>query len=221
MKTWTGEQYQPWEGGFFELPCYSQPMSSPRSRGPRAGATPLKLTYEDYLYLPDDGKRHEIIDGEHYVSPAPKVRHQTILGNLLSILWNFVRQHQLGRVWMAPVDVVLSSTDVVQPDLIFLSAARQHLLTEDNLQGAPDLVVEVLSEATRRKDEVTKRHLYDRFGVAEYWVIDPELETVKVYRRSGEQLVRHAELSLEAKDRLSSPLFPRLEIRLADLFAQA
>jgi Uma2 family endonuclease len=137
------------------------------------------------------------------------------------MLYPLARDQHLGEVLPAPVDVVLSSTDVVQPDLIFLSAERRNLFTEDNVQGAPDLVGEILSEATRRKDEVTKRHLYQRFGVAEYWVIDPELETVKVYRRSGEWLERQVELSLEAKDRLSSPLFPRLEIPLADLFAQA
>jgi Uma2 family endonuclease len=180
---------------------------------------PVKLTYEDYLYLPEDGKRHEIIDGEHYVSPAPATRHQIILANLLHLLHPLVRELRLGRVLPAPVDVVLSDTDVVQPDLLYVSTAHLDRLTEANLQGAPDLAVEILSDSTRRTDEITKRRLYERHGVAEYWVVDPVLESIKVYRRNAQdRYERAAELTLEAADTLTTPLPAGLQIPLQAVF---
>lgn len=180
---------------------------------------PLKLTYEDYLHLPEDGKRHELIDGDHYVTPAPFTRHQILLANLFRALDRWVDERALGRVLPAPVDVVLSEVDVVQPDLLFL--AREHLerLTEANVQGPPDLVVEILSESTRRTDEITKRHLYERYGVPEYWIVDPVLEAVKVYRGApGERYARASELSREAGDVLSTPLLPDLTVPLEHIF---
>lgn len=184
---------------------------------------PRKLTYEDYLRFPEDGKRHELIDGEHYVTAAPNTRHQTVLLNLVGVLLPFVRRSRLGKLMIAPFDVVLSDFDVVEPDLLFLSSARSDLLTQANLQGAPDLAVEVLSPSTRRTDENAKRHLYERRGVAEYWLVDPEAETVKVWRWTGPvpgegPFERVAELSLESADALASPLFPGLVVPLAAVF---
>jgi Uma2 family endonuclease len=184
-----------------------------------ADARTLKLTYEDYLYFPEDGKRHELIDGEHYVTAAPNLKHQTAVGNLLLELGGFVRARKLGRVWTAPVDVVLSDHDVVQPDLVFLARDRMGLAEGGaNLQGAPDLAVEVLSPATRRTDAVMKRHLYEKFGVREYWLVDPELEKVEVYRLWDGRYRRAAELAAEGGDVLKSPLFPGLEIVLSEIF---
>lgn len=179
----------------------------------------VKLTYEDYLYLPEDGKRHEIIDGDHYVTPAPLTRHQIVLANLLRHLDAFIHDRGLGRVLPAPVDVLFAETDVVQPDLLYLSSAHLDRLTKANLQGAPDLVAEVLSDSTRRTDEITKRRLYERFGVAEYWVVDPVLETIKVYRRTDQGRYERAdELTLEAGDSLATPLLPGLRIPLSAVF---
>lgn len=184
-----------------------------------ADARTLKLTYEDYLYFPEDGRRHELIDGEHYVTAAPNLKHQTAVLNISSDLRDFVRPRKLGKVWVAPVDVVLSDNDVVQPDIVFLSRDRMSLAAEGaNLQGAPDLAVEVLSPATRRTDAVMKRHLYEKFGVREYWLVDPELEKVEVYRLWDGRYRRAAELSAEGGDVLKSPLFPGLEIVLAEIF---
>jgi Uma2 family endonuclease len=178
-----------------------------------------KLTYEDYLGLPEDGKRHEIIDGEHYVSPVPVLRHQIILANLLGHLAPLVHERHLGRVLLAPLDVVLSETDVVQPDILFVSTHHLDRLTEANLQGAPDLAVEILSDSTRRTDEITKRRLYERHGVAEYWVVDPVLESIKVYRRNAQdRYERAAELTLEAADTLTTPLLAGLQIPLQAVF---
>ncbi len=180
---------------------------------------PVKFTYEDYLLFPDDGKRHEIIEGEHYMTPSPTTKHQRILGKLFRILSQFVDERKLGEVLVAPCDVIFSDLDVVQPDLLFVSTEKGHLVTEKNIQGAPDLLIEILSDATRKTDEIIKRKLYERHGVREYWIVDPELETVKVYRTSPEGgYTRAAELAREAGDALTTPLLPHLTIPLTEVF---
>lgn len=177
-----------------------------------------KLTYEDYLGFPDDGKRHEIVDGEHFVNPAPFTAHQRIAADLFYLLRRHLADSDAGEVLFAPVDVVLSPVDVVQPDLLFVSRENLSALGERNLEGAPDLVVEILSDSTRRLDEITKRDLYARNGVREYWVVDPILETVKVYRAGEAGFERVALLHAEEDDRLSTPLLPGLEIPLTEIF---
>ncbi|MGV8041193.1 MAG: Uma2 family endonuclease [Thermoanaerobaculaceae bacterium] len=184
-----------------------------------AGASALRLTYEDYLLLPEDGRRHELIYGEHIVTPAPSRTHQEIVSNLLIELRGFARHEQLGTVIPAPFDVLLSAEDVVQPDLLFVATAHAERLTERALRGTPDLVVEVTSESSRRVDEVLKRKLYEAHGVEEYWVVDPETESVKVYRRRGTRFERVGELMLEREDVLSSPLLPGLSIPLRTVFS--
>ena len=177
-----------------------------------------KLTYDDYARIPDDGLRHEIIDGEHYVSPAPFRPHQGLSIELGSRLHLFVKQHRLGCVFDAPFDVILSEHDIVQPDLLFISTARAGILTEKNVQGAPDLIVEILSKGTRHLDETVKLDLYDRFGVLEYWMFDTTRQAARVYRRTLRGLRLAAELSAEAEDVLVTPLLPGLEIPLAEIF---
>lgn len=179
-----------------------------------------KLTYEDYLYFPEDGKRHEVIDGDHVVSPVPLTRHQIILMNLLRLLDPFVRARGFGRVLPAPVDVLLSPTDVVQPDLVFIGRGNLDRLGEANLEGPPDMVVEIVSEGTRKRDEVTKRHLYERYGVREYWIVDPVLEAVKVYRRSAaeDRFERAEERTAEGGGCLATPHLPGLELPLSAVF---
>src|ERR1051325_10062309 len=102
-----------------------------------------KLTYEDYLLIPEDGKRHEIIDGEHYVSAAPFIRHQRVVLRLAVQLDNFIRARNLGEVFIAPTDVILSPHDIVEPDLFFISNERSAIVEEKNVQGAPDLFIEI------------------------------------------------------------------------------
>ncbi len=179
---------------------------------------PAPLNYDDYCLIPDDGRRHEIIHGVHYVSPSPRTKHQRILGNLYFLMEQFVRETKAGIVMLSPYDVVFSYHDVVQPDLLFIIPERAAVLTEKNAQGAPDLVIEILSEGNRRHDEVVKRKLYEGFGVKEYWIVDPELETIKVYRLEGDRFVRAADLSVEAGDELVSPLLPGFRRRLAEVF---
>lgn len=178
----------------------------------------IKFTYEDYLLFPDDGRRHELIDGEHYMTPAPSIKHQQISMNLSRALSNYLAARRIGRAYAAPCDVVLSDTDVVQPDLLVVLSAKASIVTGQNIHGVPDLIIEILSESTRRTDEIVKRKLYARYGVQEYWIVDPELETVKVYRMTPPGYSRVAELSHEASDTLSTPLLPDLTIPLIDLF---
>jgi Uma2 family endonuclease len=177
-----------------------------------------KLTYNDYARIPDDGQRHEIIDGEHYVSPAPFIPHQGLSIELGSRLHLFVKRHRLGSVFAAPCDVVLSKHDIVQPDLLFISKERAGIITGKNIQGAPDLIIEILSEGTRRLDETVKLDLYDRFGVPEYWTFDTARKTSRVYRRTLQGLRLVAELSAEDGDVLTTPLLPGIEIPLAEIF---
>ena len=176
------------------------------------------FTYDDYVEFPDDGKRHEIIEGDHYMTPAPRTKHQSVSVNLSSVMAPFARRHKLGKVLTAPCDVILSDENVVQPDLLFVSTARAGIVTDLNIQGAPDLLVEILSESSRKKDEVIKRKLYERFGVQEYWIVDPELETVKIFKLAQEKYGRAVELSKENNDVLTSELLPGFKLPVSEIF---
>jgi Uma2 family endonuclease len=180
----------------------------------------VKLTYDDFVRFPDDGLRHELIDGEHYVTPSPNDKHQTILANLHLLIGVWVRAHATGKAWIAPFDVVLSRSDVVEPDLLYMSNQRKaEVLTEANVQGPPELVVEVGSPSTRRRDETIKRALYERAGVSEYWFVDTELDVVRVYRRlAGDRFAQPEQLSLQAGNVLTTPLLPGLELPLSEIF---
>lgn len=184
-----------------------------------ARAEPIRFTYEDYVAFPDDGRRHELIDGEHVVTPAPTRRHQELSGRLVFALYDYVHNHPVGVVYSAPLDVILSNTDVVQPDIVYVSNDRREVLGTW-IHGAPDLAVEIVSPSSRRLDEMTKRRLFDRFDVREYWVVDPEIEVVKVYRRTeAGALARAAELTREDGHVLDTPLLPGFALPLRELFA--
>jgi Uma2 family endonuclease len=177
-----------------------------------------KLTYEDYLLIPEDGKRHQIIDGKHYVTDTPFLRHQRLARRLVFRLETFLLEHPLGEFFFAPTDVILSPHDIVQPDLFFISNDRSSIVTEANIQGAPDLVIEILSNSSRRLDEVLKRKAYEEFGAREYWIFDPSRKTTQVWELTAEGLRRRGLLSAAAGDILTTPLLPGLEIPLAEVF---
>jgi len=178
------------------------------------------MTYEDLSLLPDDGLRHELIDGVHYVTASPVTRHQRILRRLAVEIELWLRDHPTGEMFFAPLDVVLSRYDVVVPDLIYVSAARSEGLEAKGLFAAPDLAVEILSPSTRHRDETLKRHLYDRVGVNEYWLIDPDGDVVVISRRDREQLRPASVLTALNDDELTSPLFPGFTMRLRALFGR-
>jgi Uma2 family endonuclease len=178
-----------------------------------------KLTYDDFVLFPDDGMRHELIDGEHYVTPSPNPKHQVVLGDLYLLIANWLKIHRVGRVMLSPLDVVFTKFDVVEPDLLYLSNERAaQVMTSKNVQGVPELVVEIASPSTRRRDETIKRRLYERSGVSEYWFVDPELDVVRVYRTGAKGFEKAMELSREAGDVLSTSLLPGLELPLARIF---
>jgi Uma2 family endonuclease len=191
-----------------------------RPSSPDAAPAGVKLTYDDFLLFPDDGQRHELIDGEHYVTPSPNTRHQRISARLHLLIGGWLEQHPVGQVFYAPFDVVFSRFDVVEPDLLYLSNERAaDVLTDKHVAGVPELVIEIGSPGTRQRDETLKRRLYERTGVVEYWVVDPELDAIRVYRRGGDAFLRAQELLAEAGDVLTTPLLPGLEIGLARVFA--
>jgi len=183
-----------------------------------APATSTKgLTYDDLLKLSPDGNRYEIIDGELLVR-EPVLHHQIIVTTLTGRLFNHFFVHRGGRVIVGPIDVIFIDGQVAQPDIIVIKAESESILTEKNLQGAPNLCIEVLSPSTRRLDEIDKRKLYERGGVDEYWIVDPELELVKIYRRSGGIFERAAEISTETGGTIATPLLPELAIDIVDVF---
>lgn len=184
-----------------------------------AEATTAKLTYEDLEKLPNDGKRYEIIDGELFVNPAPIPLHQRVSGRIYVALWLYFEQHGGGEVFYSPIDVVIDDENVVEPDLVVLLGHRQEIVGPKNLQGVPNLVIEVLSEGNRHHDEVKKKKLYEANGVDEYWIVDPEIELVKIYRRENNAFVRIAEISTETGGAVSSPLLPEFSLDVKAIFA--
>jgi Uma2 family endonuclease len=193
----------------------SSPGVPPHGAGVRRG-DPVKLTYDDFVQFPDDGLRHELIDGEHYVTPSPNTKHQSVSVNLTVLIGSWLEHNPIGRLFHAPFDVVFSHFDVVEPDLLYLSNARAaDALTPKHVRGVPELVVEIGSPGTRTRDETVKRQLYERTGVSEYWVVDPEIETIRVYRRTRNTFARVIELSANAGDVLTTPLLPGLDIPLS------
>ena len=137
------------------------------------------LNYEDYARTPDD-ERWELLDGELVMVPSPNIPHQRVATDLVSLLNAFVKERGLGSVYSAPTDVVLSDNNVVQPDLLFISREREHIITRANVQGAPDLAVEIRSPSTAERDLTVKRRPYAEHGVNEYWLVDPDGMTVTV-----------------------------------------
>ena len=148
-----------------------------------------RWTYEDYARLPDvEGYRYEVIEGNIYMSPAPRITHQRAVGRLYAAMFNHVEKHDLGEVLVAPVDVLMEDLATpVQPDILFFSNERRSILTPRNIQGAPNLLVEVLSPGREGYDWRTKFDVYQRAGVPEYWIVDPDNRRIKVFVQRGEK----------------------------------
>ena len=177
----------------------------------------LKFTYEDYLKLPDDGKVYQIIDGEVFMAPAPTPNHQRIALQMAIRLSAFVNEKGLGEVFIAPCDVVLSEENVVQPDILFISSQRAHIIGERYISGPPDLVAEVLSPGTEKIDRVLKRGLYERHGVKELWFVSPERREIQVLRLVRGKFVEHGRFGVG--ETLTSPLLSGLKFDIDEVFA--
>jgi Uma2 family endonuclease len=180
----------------------------------------IRFHYEDYKTLPESmSARYELLDGALIMVPAPAPYHQRVSRNLEFILMGFVQQRKLGEIFYAPIDVVLGQDDdreVVQPDLLFIAKAQRHIVTAEEINGAPALVVEILSPGTEARDRGYKKVLYGRYGVQEYWIVDPRAQTAEVYvlGEQGLQLIRE----YARAEVLTSNLLPDLNVALAEVF---
>lgn len=175
-------------------------------------------TYEDYAALPDDGNRYEVIEGELVMAPAPRTTHQRCTANLILIVGQHVKSQGLGEIFPAPCDVVLDNRNVLQPDLIFVSKARSKVVTELNLQGAPDLAVEILSPSSLRRDRIQKMRIYARHGVPHLWLLDAQAQTLEEFVLDGST---YRLTSACGGDETFRPaLFPGLEVPLKEVWGQ-
>ena len=182
--------------------------------------TQARLTYQDYFDLPESDGRYELIDGELYMAPTPIPEHQDFLAELFTMIRAFVREHRLGRVYFAPLAVALSEYVVLQPDMMFISNERLEIIKWGHyVQGAPDLVVEVLSPSTTRHDRTVKRELYARYGVREYWIADVIGRTVEVNVYEGDKFTA-AGIYGEGET-FESPLLPGLMVDISGVFERA
>ncbi len=173
-------------------------------------------TYDDYRSLPEDmSRRYELLHGELFMVPAPTTVHQQVSRNLLVLLERHITARRLGTVFYAPVDVILGHGDareVTQPDILFIAAARSHIIKLHGIEGAPDLAIEILSPVTEERDRGYKRTLYARYGVTEYWIVDPQAHSIEVHA---------AGLPVRAyggDDQLGSSLLPGLAIVVQAIF---
>ncbi|MCA9188778.1 MAG: Uma2 family endonuclease [Pirellulaceae bacterium] len=150
-----------------------------------------KYTYREYQFFPSDGNRHEVVNGEHYMNPAPSTRHQTVSRHLQFQLYTQLELQQRGKVFNAPTDVELASHDVVQPDLVVILTANQRIITPKRIRGIPDLCVEIISESNPDYDRILKLEMYQRCGVPEYWIVDPQEQVVDVYVLADQKSYTH------------------------------
>jgi Uma2 family endonuclease len=178
-----------------------------------------RWTYDDLAAMPEDNVIREILDGELFVSPSPFTKHQRIVRRLIYEIEHYLRSNPIGELFAAPFDVVFSADNVCEPDLLVIRNERSSIVTKKNVQGAPDFVIEVLSEFNRKNDEVRKLEIYDRFGVDEYWIVDPEADTVRIYRRQGKRLALVTQLAAAAHDVATTPILPGFTIDLSEVMA--
>ena len=176
-------------------------------------------TVDDYWLFPEDNVRREIIDGELHVTPNPIRKHEMAVGSIFKHLRKFLETHPLGAAYSAPFSVVLSDRDIVEPDVLFVAAERSASVTDKGIKGAPDLVVEVLAGPTRRIDETVKRDLYAESGVREYWLVDPDERTVRIWRAEKQTFAAPLDLMALAEDAIESPLLPGFSLPLPQIFS--
>ena len=176
------------------------------------------LTYEDLAAFPEDNLRRELIGGELIVTAALSTRHQRTVGELHGRLWLYSKEHG-GAAFLAPTDVHLSGTDVLEPDVLFVTAAHQDRVEEKFVRGAPDIVVEVSSPTTRKLELVRKRELYESYGVPEYWYVDLDADRIEVYRLGDNGRYPLPQL-LGRSNTLTSSHLPGLSLAVSDILGE-
>ncbi len=174
----------------------------------------ILFTYDDLLNWEDDKFRHELIEGEHFMTPSPNLYHQKISIKLARYVSIYAEEKDLGEVFTAPTDVVLSDVEVLVPDLLFVSNKKRHILKENYIHGAPDLIVEILSPSSVHYDKVVKFKRYAYYGVLEYWLVDPEKHVVEVYDLEQQKLIKV--FSTDAV--MNTRTFPDIHLPLEKIF---
>ena len=177
--------------------------------------TRIKMTYNDYAKLPDE-QRYELIDGELLITLSATTPHQRASRNLYDRLSDYINKNDLGEIFFAPLDVLLSDHDVVQPDLLFVSKSRKSIIHEKNIQGPPDLVVEIVSPTHRERDHFVKKDLYARYGVQEYWLVDLQKKWIEVLKLAENKYELVGIFS--GLDTLSTPLLSELNLEVSGVF---
>lgn len=178
--------------------------------------THKKYTYQDYLAMPEDGNRYEIINGELIIALTPLIIHQQISINISYQLYKFLEDHSLGEFLKAPCDVVLSDFNVFQPDIFFIANENREILTEKNISGAPDVVWEIISIDTAYNDLIEKKELYAEFGVKEYWLVDPKKQWVEIFENRDGKF--ESVQKLEKEGIAKSTIISGWEIDLSKIF---
>lgn len=175
-----------------------------------------RYTVDDYRAMPEGPPYYQLVEGELIMSPAPNRYHQVVARNLFSIIHDYLRRNPIGEAYFAPVDVYLSETDVVQPDVFFVSHANRGLLADDGIHGGPDLVVEIVSPGNAQLDKKRKRPLYARHGVKELWLIEPTLEQIHRYDFTVDAAkpVR----IVDSEESFETPLLPGLVVSAIEVF---
>ena len=175
------------------------------------------LTVEDWFNQPDESPSSELMDGELFMAPPSDIFHQDIAGNIFSPIRSYLRDHPVGKVLVAPVGVVLDEGTALQPDVLFVSNQKRHLVTTRAVEGGPDLVVEILSPSTSRRDRGAKKQKYALHGVVEYWLVDPKKRAVEIFYLQDDP--EQAALVRTAGANFTSPLFPGLSFTVEEIFA--
>ncbi len=178
--------------------------------------TTRKMTYDEYCLLPEDRNQYELFDGELVMTPSPSREHQRIAGRLFARLLDYVEKNGLGEAYISPLDSIFDPYTVLQPDILFVSKERLAEVGRERIEGAPDLVVEVLSPSTFHKDLRRKMTVYSRFGVQEYWIVDPETQSIELYTRTAEGLRLARRFS--TGETFESPLISGFRLEVASLF---
>lgn len=177
-----------------------------------------KYTYEDYLNLPDDGNRYEIINGELIMTASPVTSHQKVSIFLSTEIQVYVTKENIGFVFYSPYDVIFDDKNIYQPDILFISKENKNIITEENIKGSPDLIVEILSPSTAYYDLFEKKEVYEKFGVKEYWIVDPQKHWIEIFALKQNKYVLYSRT--EKKGKVKSSLFKKLDIDASKLFAE-
>jgi Uma2 family endonuclease len=178
-----------------------------------------KVSYEEFQELPRDGsKRFELIEGEVFMTPSPNTKHQRAVARLLRVLSDFVEENDLGEVFIAAYDIVFSRWTALEPDLLFIRQDRRSIITDANVQGAPDLVIEILSPSNKAYDRKTKLVAYEKAGVPELWYLDPEERTAEILNLGGDGCYA-VTATLSGNDAIVSTALPGFSLGLNEVFA--